>query len=404
MRMILMSLSHAPLPELDQHAGADAQHHVGLAPQIAAERQRHAQRIAAVEHAAAAAIAEHRRLQHGGQRGDFLRGALRAAAADDHRIFGRAQKLGGLADRGLVELGRAHRQRRLRRHRARFAPDVDRALQRRRARPARRHRPHGLGDQPRRLLGFPDQRGIIHQPLDDSGLVADLVQVTEMAPDVGVGNLADQRQHRRIHRIGGEQGGRGVEQARPRHHGIGRGLAGRQRGAQRHIGSALLVPGVDRPHPVGCLEQRREQVIVLHPRQRVDRANAVGDHGVHRRLGGGHRGGRPGRLLADFLTGSLHAYRSGNEFMMIIAFRELVGRRLAECLFQDRVDLSGAIKPRQRAVDQQPERTIVARQRQRVGLVAEILVADRKARAPALLQHGGDDAAIREVGVDLVIR
>ena len=60
-------LVHAPLAELDQHAGADAQHHIGLAPQLAAERQGHAQRIAAVQHAAAAPIAQHRRLQHGGQ-------------------------------------------------------------------------------------------------------------------------------------------------------------------------------------------------------------------------------------------------------------------------------------------------------------------------------------------------
>ena len=90
-----------------------------------------AQRIAAVEHAAAAPIAEHRRLQHGGQRGDFLGRALRAAAADDHRVFGGAQELRGLADRGLVELRRRVGQRRLRRHRARLAPDVDRALQRR---------------------------------------------------------------------------------------------------------------------------------------------------------------------------------------------------------------------------------------------------------------------------------
>ena len=44
-----------------------AEHHVGLAPQFVAERQRHAEWVAAVEHAAAAAIAEHRRLQHGGE-------------------------------------------------------------------------------------------------------------------------------------------------------------------------------------------------------------------------------------------------------------------------------------------------------------------------------------------------
>ena len=47
--------------------------------------------------------------------------------------------------------------------------------------------------------------GMIDQPLDDAGLVADLVQVAEAAADVGVGDLADQRQHRRVHRIGGEQ-------------------------------------------------------------------------------------------------------------------------------------------------------------------------------------------------------
>ena len=64
-------------------------------------------RIAAVEHAAAAAIAEHRRLQHGGERGDFGRGVLRAAAADDQRILGGAQELGGLADRGLRRAGRS---------------------------------------------------------------------------------------------------------------------------------------------------------------------------------------------------------------------------------------------------------------------------------------------------------
>ena len=49
---------------------------------------------------------------------------------------------------------------------------------------------------------------MIDQPLDDAGLVADLVQMAEMPADVGVGDFADQRQHRRIHRIGGEEGGR----------------------------------------------------------------------------------------------------------------------------------------------------------------------------------------------------
>ena len=91
---------------------------------------------------------------------------------------------------------------------------------------------------------------MIDQPRDDAGLVADLVQMAEIAADVGVGNFADQRQHRRVHRIGGEQRRGGVEQARPRHHRVGLRLAGRERRAERHIGRGLLVAGVDRAHAV----------------------------------------------------------------------------------------------------------------------------------------------------------
>ena len=46
---------------------------------------------------------------------------------------------------------------------------------------------------------------MIDQPRDDAGLVADLVQMAELAADIALGNLPDQRQHRRVHRIGGEQ-------------------------------------------------------------------------------------------------------------------------------------------------------------------------------------------------------
>ena len=187
-----------------------AEHHVGLAPQLVAERQRHAQRIAAVEHAAAAAIAEHRRLQHGGERGDFLGGVLRAAAAHDHRIFRGAEELRRLADRGLVELGLGARAAAAAATTGPgLAPDVDRALQRGRARAGRSPSTRiASRDEPRRLLGLADQRRIIDQPREDAGLVADLVQMAEVAADVGVGDFADQRQHRRVHRIGGEQRGR----------------------------------------------------------------------------------------------------------------------------------------------------------------------------------------------------
>ena len=251
MRTIFSDVVDAPLPELDQHAGADAEHHVGLAPEVAAERQRDAQRIAAVEHAAAAPIAEHRRLQHRRQCSDLLGDASCAPPPQTISGFFAAPRsfaalriavssmLGWRSGRGGCGVTGAD------------LPHTSIAhCSDGRAGPAGGHRPHRLGDKARRLLGLADQRRVIDQPLDDAGLVADLMQVAEVAADVGVGNFADQRQHRRVHRIGGEEGGGRVEQARPRHHGIGLGLAGRERRAERHIGRALLVAGVDGPHPV----------------------------------------------------------------------------------------------------------------------------------------------------------
>src|SRR4051812_31639708 len=81
-----------------------------------------------------------------------------AAAGGDHRAFRGPEELRGLADRVLVELWPGSRQRRLRRDHAGLAPDVDGALQRRRARTAGRHRAERLGHPPGRLLGFADQR------------------------------------------------------------------------------------------------------------------------------------------------------------------------------------------------------------------------------------------------------
>ncbi len=103
------------------------------------------------------------------------------------------------------------------------------------------------------------------------------------------GNLPDQRQHRRVHGIGREQRRRGIEQARSRHDRIGLRLAGRERRAERHIGGALFVAGVDGAQPVGELEQRVEQKVVLHARQRIDRIEAVGDQRGDDGFGRRHR-------------------------------------------------------------------------------------------------------------------
>ena len=104
---------------------------------------------------------------------------------------------------------------------------------------------NACADEARGLRRRADAGGEIDQAGDDAGLVADLVQMAEPATDRRLRNLADQRQHRRVHSIGGQQRRRGIEQSRPRYHRIGLRLAGRKRGTERHIGRALLVPGMD---------------------------------------------------------------------------------------------------------------------------------------------------------------
>ena len=136
---------------------------------------------------------------------------------------------------------------------------------------------------------------MVDQPRNDAGLIVDLMQLPELAADIAIRDLSDQRQHRRIHRIGGQQRGARVEQARPRHHGASLRLAGRQRRAKRHVGRALFVARVNGADAVLRLEQRIEQMIVLDARQRIDRVEPMRDEARNDRLGGGHL--RHGRVF-----------------------------------------------------------------------------------------------------------
>ncbi len=258
---------HAPHGVLEEQPRADREHHVGFAPQFVAERQRDGERIAAVEHALAATeTAQHGRLQHLGKQRHLRRSILRAAADHDQRIFRGTQAFDGIAQRVFVD-------RRLRdgqgidgRHVSRLAPHIDRAFECGRSRPAGEHRAECFGDHARRGFGVRNERRMIDQPRDDAGLIVDLVQLPELASDIAGGNLADQCQHRRIHRVGGQQRGGRVEQSRTGHDGRSLRLAGRERRAERHIGRALFVARVDRANAIGGLEQRVEQMVVLHAR------------------------------------------------------------------------------------------------------------------------------------------
>ncbi len=75
----------APLVERVVQVGADGEHHVGLGPFLVPERERHAQGIAGIEHAAAAPEGQHRGLQQARELRDLGGRVLGAAAGDDQR-------------------------------------------------------------------------------------------------------------------------------------------------------------------------------------------------------------------------------------------------------------------------------------------------------------------------------
>src|SRR3974377_1487168 len=117
-----------------------------------------------------------------------------------------------------------------------------------------------LSDKTRGLARLAYAGGEIDEAGDDACLIADLMQMTEAAADRGLIDLANKRQHRRIHSVGGEKRSRGIEQARPGHHGIDLRLAGGERSAKRHIRRALLMARMDGANALSCLEQRVKQM------------------------------------------------------------------------------------------------------------------------------------------------
>ncbi len=79
----------------------------------------------------------------------------------------------------------------------------------------------------------------------DRQLVAHLMQRQPLlAEETGI-DLPAQRQHRRGRSEGGEKGGGGVQQPRPRHHRADARPPGRLGVAERHIADALLVARAD---------------------------------------------------------------------------------------------------------------------------------------------------------------
>ena len=110
--------------------------------------------------------------------------------------------------------------------------------------------------------------------------------MTVAAVDVGLGNLADQADHRGIHAVGGEQGRARVQHAGAGYDGEGLRPAGDQRRPQRHVGRRLLVAWMDHAQSVGGVVEGVEQRIVVQAGQGIDRVEAVQQEGFDGGFGG----------------------------------------------------------------------------------------------------------------------
>ena len=150
-------------------AGADRQHDIGLAPQLMAGERRLGEIMAVADDALAAGVADHRRLQHLGDRQHLLGRRDSAAADKEQRLLGAGEQgrrfvdqlrdrassvAGGSPAAGSVDLG-------LERH------DVERHFERDRARAAVAQLPERLVDESAGLGRMVDARRPFGEGLQD---------------------------------------------------------------------------------------------------------------------------------------------------------------------------------------------------------------------------------------------
>ena len=243
-------------------------------------------------------------MQHARKQRDLRCRVLRSAARDDQHALGFAENFCRGAHSFDIDFRCVARSRRHDcRHRTTLAPNVDRAFDGCRPGTIVTHRLNGFCNFDGCLARIPNEKRVIHEAGHDSGLIADLVQVTVTLPDCRRRNLSDDCEHRRVHSIRGQQSRAGIEQARSGNDGVSLRLAGRQCCAERHVSGALLVAGVDHAQAFGGALEGIEQMIVVDAGQCVDGIEPVRDQSRHRSLGGRHFGRRrcgPLRLLSGF--------------------------------------------------------------------------------------------------------
>ena len=207
---------------------------------------------------------EHGRLQGFGQLQQLGLGAEDAAAHKYRRVLRIAEQGGRLLDQvgvrlhlrvvagphGNFNLGLlAHH---IRRHLEEYRPVASGI-----------HLPERFGDKRRRFLraigtGLPlgHRR---HRPL----LIHHFVEKANALVDGAARNLPAHAKHLGAETVSREQGGAGVQHARSGNDGADPFPSGRLGIAERHIGRALLVPGMDNPQPVLLTMKAVEQRVEL---------------------------------------------------------------------------------------------------------------------------------------------
>ena len=268
---------------------ADRQHRVRIGPQRVGCRKVDPQIVALVDDALGIEVGGRRRLQYFRHALEFRSGIQRARSGDDDRISRGTQNSGRLLHRVRVRRARFVRGGRFeQRGFAATLHHVRSHFQRHRKRPSRMQLPKRLGHHFRRSRAARNTLGPLRQPLQDPELIVDLVQHAPAPVDVLRRDLARQTQHAGVGGIGRDQSGSRVEDAGSGHHAEHPGAPGGGGIAQRHIGRALFVAGVDDLGGTLVLRQRVEQSVGLTAREPEDGIDAVRQHRAHQRFASRH--------------------------------------------------------------------------------------------------------------------
>src|SRR5262249_48243953 len=140
------------------------------------QRQRHAQRVSRIQHATAATIAQHGRLEHAREQGDFWRRILRPAASNNQHTSCLAKNL--RCSTHLVDVYFGWRRQRWcedRGHWCTFAPDVDWAFDCRGTWAPVAHGLNCLRDLGGGLDRIADEGSVVDKAGHNSGLISYLV-------------------------------------------------------------------------------------------------------------------------------------------------------------------------------------------------------------------------------------